>query len=144
MSANTTTARRTSSTTRAAKVAAAKQAEVQATEAKKEVAAAETAVAETKVYPKADVAAKAPTDLHKNMAKWLLETTGYEPDLKTVQLVCSMRMEFQASDANQADLAARRAAAIKKQEERVAKAKAAAAKAVERAEKLAKQAKAAK
>lgn len=138
MSANTT-ARRTAST-RSAKVAAAKSAEAEATPVAAPAAAAPATPA--KVYPKADVAAKAPTDLHKNMAKWLEETTGYAPDLKTVQLVCSMRMEFQASEANQADLAQRRAAAIAKQEERVAKAKAAAAKAVERANKLAKAAKA--
>lgn len=143
MSANTTAARPARRTnTRAAKSAAAES--LAANTAAQDAPVVEETTVETKVYPKADVAAKAPTDLHKNMAKWLLETTGYEPDLKTVQLVCSMRMEFQASDANQADLAARRAAAIKKQEERVAKAKAAAAKAVERAEKLAKQAKAAK
>jgi hypothetical protein len=139
------TATRTARSTRSTKIAAAAEAaKVEATEAQTEVAAAETAVVETKKFPKADVAAKAPTDLHKNMAKWLEETTGYAPDLKTVQLVCSMRMEFQASEANQSDLAQRRAAAIAKQEARVAKAKEAAAKAVARAEKLAKAAKAAK
>lgn len=85
------------------------------------------------VYPKAAVAAKAPSDLHKNMAKWLEETTGQVVDLKTVQLVCSLRMEFQASEANQSDLAIRKAAAAKKQTDRVTKAIAAAEKAAKRA-----------
>ncbi len=122
--------------TRAAKIA--ETAAVVETPATPEVPAAPAPVAApAKSFPKAAVAAKAPSDLHKNMAKWLEETTGAVVDLKTVQLVCSLRMEFQASEANQSDLAARRAKSAAKAEERVAKAQAAANKAVERAAKLA-------
>lgn len=54
------------------------------------------------------VAAKEPSDLHRNFAAWLQEQTGVEVDLKTVQLVASLRHDFQRSDANQKDLQARR------------------------------------
>lgn len=58
------------------------------------------------------VADREPSQLHKNMAEWLTNTTGYQDvDLKTVQLVASLRSKFQRSDMNQADLAARREAA---------------------------------
>lgn len=59
----------------------------------------------------ADRAAAAPTALHVNFAKWLTEQTGVEVDVKTVQLACIFRMEFQASPENQKDLAARKAKA---------------------------------
>lgn len=54
-------------------------------------------------------AAVAPTALHESFAKWLTEQTGIEVDLKTVQLVTVLRMDFQASEVNQKDLAARKA-----------------------------------
>lgn len=63
-----------------------------------------------------DRAAHEPTDLHKNFAEWLKVNTGVDVDLKTVQLACSMRMDFQRSEDNQADLAARKAAAAAKAE----------------------------
>lgn len=88
-----------------------------------------TAPKAAQALPNKAVADKAPSKLHENMAKWLEETTGVKPDLKTVQLVCSLRMEFQASDVNQADLAARREAAAKKLQDRVANAQKAAEKA---------------
>ncbi|MGO4428964.1 hypothetical protein AB4Z54_62105, partial [Streptomyces sp. MCAF7] len=62
----------------------------------------------------AERAQSEPTDLHKNFAEWIKEQTGYEPDLKTVQIVCAMRMDFQRSEENQADLKARKQAAAKK------------------------------
>lgn len=60
------------------------------------------------------LAAKDPSTLHENFAAWLEEQTGYKVDLKTVQLVASLRHDFQRSDANQKDLAKRRAEAAKK------------------------------
>jgi hypothetical protein len=63
-----------------------------------------------------DRAAHEPTDLHRNFAKWLKDNTGVDVDLKTVQLACAMRMDFQRSEDNQADLAARKAAAANKAE----------------------------
>lgn len=83
-----------------------------------------------KVTPKAQTATKsdrkalaekAPTDLHKNFAKWITEQTGVEVDLKTVQLAVSLRMEFQASPENQKHLAARKAEAKKQAAERAKK-----------------------
>lgn len=82
------------------------------------------------------LATKEPSELHKNMAKWIEETTGYTPDLKTVQMVCALRMDFQKSDANQNDLKARREAAAKRTEERAARAAKIAEEAKVRAEKL--------
>jgi hypothetical protein len=76
----------------------------------------------------ADRAAAAPTELHKNFAAWIKEQTGVDVDLKSLQLACSMRMDFQRSEANQADLQARKEAAAKKaaaeKAARIAKAKA--------------------
>ncbi|MFD5508425.1 hypothetical protein ACFWIB_11715 [Streptomyces sp. NPDC127051] len=65
-------------------------------------------------------AASAPTELHKNFAAWLKAETGVDVDLKTVQLACSMRMDFQASEANQADLAKRKKAAADKKQKAAA------------------------
>ncbi len=74
--------------------------------------------------PHAKVVDREPTQLHKNFAAFIEEQTGYAPDLKTVQIATVLRMPFQRSEANQADLAARRKAA----EERVANREANAAK----------------
>ena len=121
--------------TRSAAVRSTRAPKAAAAPAKPETPAAPAPAAV--VYPKKAVADKAPSELHKNMAAWLEETTGYKVDLKTVQLVASLRMEFQASEANQKDLAARREAAAKKQQDRVARAQAAAEKAAKRAAELA-------
>lgn len=79
-----------------------------------------------------------PSELHKNMAAWLKETTGYDADLKTVQLVASLRIKFQRSEQNQEDLEARREAAEAKvaarAEAAVARAAAAEAKKAAKAE----------
>ncbi|MFC8266995.1 hypothetical protein ACFUIZ_14900 [Streptomyces cinereoruber] len=61
-----------------------------------------------------------PTDLHRNFAAWLKEQTGVDVDLKTVQLVCSMRMDFQRSEENQNDLQARKTAAAARKEKAAA------------------------
>jgi len=66
--------------------------------------------------PRAALAEKDPTPLHENFANWLTRETGYEVDLKTVQLAAVLRGAFQKSEENQADLEQRRAAA----EQRVA------------------------
>jgi len=65
----------------------------------------------------AERAAAEPTELHKAFAKWIEEKTGYTPDLKTVQLAVTMRMDFQSSEENQKALAERKAEAAKKAEE---------------------------
>lgn len=65
----------------------------------------------------AERAAAEPTELHKAFAKWIEEKTGYTPDLKTVQLVTTMRMDFQKSEENQTALKDRKAEAAKKAEE---------------------------
>lgn len=69
-------------------------------------------------------AASEPTELHKNFAEWIKEQTGYEPDLKTVQIVCAMRMDFQRSEENQQHLADRKAAAEAKRKKQAAEKKA--------------------
>lgn len=69
----------------------------------------------------AERAAAEPTELHKAFAKWIEEKTGVTPDLKSVQLAVTLRMEFQASEENQTALKARKAEAAKAAE--VAKAK---------------------
>lgn len=61
-----------------------------------------------------DRAASEPTDLHRNFAEWIEAKTGVKPDLKTVQLAVSLRMDFQASPENQAHLKDRKAAAVAK------------------------------
>ncbi|MEU0159649.1 hypothetical protein ABZ154_12590 [Streptomyces sp. NPDC006261] len=70
----------------------------------------------TNKKPLADRAKSEPTELHKAFAAWLKEETGVDVDLKTVQLACSMRMDFQKSETNQKDLQARKDAALKKAE----------------------------
>lgn len=69
-------------------------------------------------------AAAAPTDLHKAFAEWLKIETGVDVDLKTVQLACSMRMDFQRSEENQKDLAKRKQAAMDKKKAAAAEKKA--------------------
>ena len=69
----------------------------------------------------AERAATEPTELHKNFAAWIKAQTGYDADLKTVQIVCAMRMDFQKSDENQNALKDRKANAAKKAEEAKAK-----------------------
>lgn len=73
----------------------------------------------------AERAASEPTELHKNFALWIEERTGVKPDLKTVQLACSMRMDFQRSEENQSHLTDRKAkaAAAKKASAAAKKAK---------------------
>lgn len=69
----------------------------------------------------ADRAAGEPSELHKLFAEWIKKQTGYEPDLKTIQLAVTMRMDFQASPENQAALAERKAESARKAEEVKAK-----------------------
>ncbi|PNG96568.1 hypothetical protein [Streptomyces malaysiensis] len=71
------------------------------------------------------IAAKAPTALHEAFAQWIYEQTGFRPDLKSVQLAVALRMDYQASPENQADLAERKrkAAAAKKASAAAKKAK---------------------
>lgn len=57
------------------------------------------------------IAAKNPTQLHEDFAQWLFVQTGVKVDLKTVQLVTVLRMDFQASPENQKNLADRKAKA---------------------------------
>lgn len=69
----------------------------------------------------AERAASEPTDLQKRFAEWIEKETGIKPDLKTVQLAVSLRMDFQRSDANQSSLSERKAEAAKKEAARKAK-----------------------
>jgi len=85
---------------------------------------------------------KDPSDLHERFAEWIADKTGYEDvDVKSVQMACALRIEFQKSPENQEVLAEKRAAAeeaeakreekreareVKKREEAEAKAKKAA------------------
>lgn len=72
----------------------------------------------------ADRAATDPTALHKAFAEWIKANTGYDADLKTVQIVCAMRMDFQRSEENQGSLKARKEEAAKAKAEAAAKKKA--------------------
>ncbi|WP_327698858.1 hypothetical protein [Streptomyces sp. NBC_00459] len=69
-------------------------------------------------------AAAAPTELHKRFAEWIEIETGFKPDMKSVQLACALRMDFQRSDENQSSLADRKAAAAAKAVARKAEKKA--------------------
>jgi len=69
----------------------------------------------------AERAAAEPTELHKQFAAWIEAQTGIKPDLKTVQLVTTLRMDFQKSDENQAALKERKVAAEKKAAEALAR-----------------------
>lgn len=60
------------------------------------------------------LATKAPSDLHENFAQWIYEKTGVRVDTKTVQLACSLRMDFQSSPENQSHLAERKAEAARR------------------------------
>lgn len=70
------------------------------------------------------LAAKAPTQLHQDFAEWLFIQTGVKVDVKSVQLACSFRMDFQASPENQKSLAERKAAAAAKKKASAANKKA--------------------
>lgn len=64
-----------------------------------------------------------PTDLHRNFAAWIKRETGVDVDLKSVQLACTLRMDFQRSEDNQTELANRKqTAALKAQKAKLAKA----------------------
>lgn len=71
-----------------------------------------------------------PTELHQAFVVWVKEQTGVDVDPKSVQLAFAFRHDFQRSDANQADLAKRRAEAEAAKVAKDAKRKAAAAKAL--------------
>lgn len=73
----------------------------------------------------AERAASQPTELHERFAKWIKEQTGFEADVKTVQLAVAFRMDFQASPENQEALTAKKQTAAQKEAARVAKRKAA-------------------
>jgi len=72
----------------------------------------------------AERAATEPTALHKAFAAWIEAQTGYKPDLKTVQIACALRMDFQRSEENQDSLKARKEEAAKAKLEAAAKRKA--------------------
>ena len=69
----------------------------------------------------AERAAAEPTDLHKQFAAWIAEKTGVTPDLKTVQLAVTLRMDFQRSEDNQEALVARKAKAADEKKAAAAK-----------------------
>lgn len=53
---------------------------------------------------------KEPTDLHTGFVEYIAEQTGYDADLKSVQLATILRMDYQRSEANQSRLASSRTA----------------------------------
>lgn len=73
----------------------------------------------------AERAAAKPTELHERFAEWIKAETGFDADLKTVQLAVAFRMDFQASPENQAALSTKKGAAAEKEAARIAKRKAA-------------------
>ncbi|QKV96717.1 hypothetical protein HUT19_37635 [Streptomyces sp. NA02950] len=68
----------------------------------------------------AERAAAEETQLHRDFADWIEEKTGQKVDLKSVQLACIFRMEFQRSEENQTALADKRAAAEAAKKQRAA------------------------
>ncbi|QKY78610.1 hypothetical protein SEA_DRYAD_72 [Streptomyces phage Dryad] len=88
---------------------------------------------------------KDPSVLHERFAEWIADKTGYEDvDVKSVQMACALRIEFQKSPENQEVLAERRADSEKREAEREEKREAREAKKREEAEAKAKKAAAAK
>jgi hypothetical protein len=67
--------------------------------------------ARTNAYELGQYRDKEPTQLHRDFVAWSKAKTGLDLDLKTVQVAFSLRMPFQRSEENQADLAERKAAA---------------------------------
>jgi hypothetical protein len=112
MAASTTT--RTARTTRST---AAKATPVEAPKVEETTVTEPTTTETTEVVVESATPAKAylvdkdPTALHEDFRTWILEQTGYEADLKTVQIVCVLRDAYQRSDRSQAMLAARQAKA---------------------------------
>lgn len=76
---------------------------------------------------------KAPSELHQNMKAWLEAAGATNVDLETVKLVCSLRHNFQRSEANQTHLESRRTAAQDKAAAQIAAAESRAKKAADKA-----------
>lgn len=72
----------------------------------------------------AERAAVAPTELHLRFQQWIKAETGIDADLETIKLAVIFRMDFQASPANQAVLADRKAKAAADKKASAAKRKA--------------------
>lgn len=71
--------------------------------------------------PYADRVDTEPNHRHLAFADWLTETTGYEVDVKSVQLAASLTNEFRGTDADLgAKDAAKRATADRRKERRLA------------------------
>ena len=125
---STTTARRTNTNAKAVPAKAAqapKPGPKPAAAPKVEAAKAETTESSEKDF--AELAKKPATDLHIRFTAWLERETGITGlDVKTVQLACIFRHDFQASAENQDALEAQRKAT---EEAKAAKAKNAAARA---------------
>lgn len=74
-----------------------------------------------KKAPRVDLQDREPTTLHSDFAEYIQEETGYEADLKSVQLATLLRMDFQKSEKNQARIQASREAKAEALEERARK-----------------------
>ena len=101
------------------------------------MAAQKKSVKAKKEYPLAHLLEKDPTPVMENFADWIEDQTGYEVDRRSVALAGTLRMVFQKSPENQADLEERRQAAEDKKAARLERQEA-------RAAKVAQEAKAAK
>lgn len=66
------------------------------------------------------VSKKAPNDLHKQYAAWIKAQTGFEADLKTVQVLLASYHDFQASPEKQAALHNAKQAQVKAAEAKIA------------------------
>lgn len=73
-------------------------------------------------HPKQQYLDKEPTPVHQRFVEWVKAETGYDVDLKTVQLAFVLRIPFQKSELNQEDLGQRRAAAEERKSTPVVKA----------------------
>jgi hypothetical protein len=80
---------------------------------------------ETTELPFGKYVDKEPTEVHEACADWIQDNTGYDVDLKTVQLVALLYGRFQRSEENQERIKAQKANAAKLAEERANRPKAA-------------------
>lgn len=91
------------------------------------------AEAEATEAPRADLIEKDPSEAHEALAEFIAEQTGYDPDVKTVQMVRVLYRPFIRSEEHQGRLTeakeAREAAEAEKEQRRLEREKKAAEKA---------------
>jgi hypothetical protein len=65
--------------------------------------------------PRKNLVDREAKQMHKNFVRYIKDETGYDADEKSVHLATLLRMDFQRSDLNQGELAARRKASEDRQ-----------------------------